>query len=54
MKFPKLCTMRGSRSKDIPVAMSTSSSQILALKYRYPRVVKEQDMPGGDVGRNAK
>lgn len=48
--------MRGPWSKNIPVAMSKSSSQILALKYYYLRAGsgKEQDMPGGDVSRNLR
>lgn len=36
--------------------MSTSSCQILALKYHYPRAEAEekQDMPGSDVSGNAR
>lgn len=41
--------MREPKCKDIPVAMSTASCHILALKYCHLESGKDQDMPAGDV-----
>ena len=48
--------MRGPRSKDIPVSVSTSSSHTLALKHYYLRAGagEEKNMSGIDASGNAR